>query len=108
MLISTGEDENEIMTIQVDVGSHRIRIINAYGPQEDDSTQKVLSFWQEIEAEVLTAKDNDCMIIIEMDANAKVGNTVIKGDPHMYWSDNKRKGCREENRKICYRFHYHL
>ena len=53
VLISIGKDENEIMTIQVDIGCHRIRIINAYGPQEDHSTQKVLGFWQELEAEVM-------------------------------------------------------
>ena len=83
VLISTGkEEENEIMTIQIDVGEHKIRVINAYGPQEDDSTEIILSFWQEIEAEVMNAKDDDCSIIIELDANAKLGKDIIKDDPN--------------------------
>ena len=82
MLISTGKEDNEILTIQADLGQDKLRIINAYGPQEGDGNKKVLGFWQDIEAEIMNAENNDCLIIIELDANAKVGDNVIKGDPN--------------------------
>ena len=87
VLISTGSDENEILTIQADLGENKLRIINAYGPQEDEDRQRVLSFWQEIETEVINARDNNCLLIVQLDANAKVGNKVIKNDPNQM-SDN--------------------
>ena len=82
MLISNKDDENEILTIQVDIGKYKMRIINGYGPQEDDNNQRILGFWQEMEAEIMKAKDNDCLVVVEMDANAKAGNKVIKNDPN--------------------------
>ena len=84
MLISTGkEDDSEILTIQVKAGSHDIRIINAYGPQEDDSNKELIyRFWQEIEEEILNAKDDNCMIVVQLDANAKIGKQNLKNDPN--------------------------
>ena len=89
VLIETESEDTEIMTIQVKAGNQNIRIINAYGPQEDDETKDVLNFWQEMETEVLKAKDNDCMVMIEMDANAKVGKDVIKDDPNKMTGNGK-------------------
>ena len=37
----------------------------------------------------MNAKDNDCMIILEMDANAKVGKEIIKDDPNAMTSNGK-------------------
>ena len=82
ILISSKDDENEILTIQVDIGQNKLRIINGYGPQEDDENQRILGFWQEIEAEIVDAKDNGCLVLVQMDANAKAGYTVIKNDPN--------------------------
>ena len=82
MMISTGKDENEILTIQVNIGDEKVRIINGYGPQEDDNQQSILGFWQELEAEVINAKENECMVVIELDANAKVGKNTIRDDPN--------------------------
>ena len=36
VLISDGGDENEILVVQANLGNQEIRIINAYGPQEDE------------------------------------------------------------------------
>ena len=83
VLVSTGEDEDsEIITVQVKAGNHDLRIINAYVPQEDDSPQKVFHFWQEVENEVIVAKENNCLILLQMDANAKVGKEEISNDPN--------------------------
>ena len=89
ILVSNGEDGNEILTIQVEIGSKKLRIINAYGPQEDDENQRILGFWQNLEAEVMNSKDNDCLTLVEMDANAKVGMEVIKNDPHSTTNNGK-------------------
>ena len=76
------------MTLK-NLGNHKIRIINAYGPQEDDEIQDVLGFWQEIEGEVIRAKDENCYILIQMDANAKVGKNIIKEDQHSISSNGR-------------------
>ena len=36
----------------------------------------------ELEKEVIKAKEEGCLVLIEMDANAKVGKDVINGDPN--------------------------
>ena len=82
VLISTGSEEVEILVVQVLVGKFKIRIVNGYGPQESELKGKILTFWQQFEAEVIDAKENDCLVIIEIDANAKLGPSIIKNDMH--------------------------
>ena len=83
VLVSTGsEEETELITIQVRVGKHDIRIINAYGPQEMDSNETLFNFWGEVEKEVIAAKENNCMLVLQMDANAKIGKQKLKDDPN--------------------------
>lgn len=83
MLIgSDTDDEVEVMMIQVSTGHHKKRIINGYRPQEDDDNMEILRFWGKVVTEIINSKDNDCMTIIQLDANAKVGNETIKNDPH--------------------------
>ena len=64
VLVTHCKDDTEIIVIEADIGVKKIRIINGYGPQEDDDIQDVLSFWQEFEMEVIKAKDDDCFILI--------------------------------------------
>ena len=123
VLVSTGkEDNSELLTVQVKVGQHDIRIINAYGLQEDDcDKEEIYSFWKKIEEEVITAKDENCLVIIQLDANAKIGREKIKDDPNEISANGKilldmverqnltiarcyyqRKENYTESRKICY------
>ena len=58
---------------------------NAYGPQERASTQykeKVTAFYSTLDQEIKNAIFSGCLIFLELDANAKVGPNVIKGDPN--------------------------
>ena len=71
--IATRNEEAEILTVQIYLNNQKLRIINAYGPQDDDIQQSKLNFWLGIEEEIISAKEESCMIIIQMDANAKVG-----------------------------------
>ena len=68
--------------------TRNIRILNAYGPQQlDVSPQIKLNFWQNLEKEIISAYEANCEIIIELDANAKVGPNIISNDPNSQ-SDN--------------------
>ena len=79
--ISGGEDSIELLVVQAKVGSANIRFINGYGPQENCKVEERISFYARLEQEVVNAKLFDNMVCIEMDANAKVGNEMIKLDP---------------------------
>ena len=74
--------ESEILVVQSKVGNLNVRIINGYGPQEDEKQQVIFNFWQEIEKEIIAAKADNCCVIIQCDANAKLGKTVISNDSH--------------------------
>ena len=89
VLVSCGNEDIDVIAVQTKVGNNRIRVINGYGPQEDEDKQQLLNFWHEIKKEVISAKDNECMMIIEMDANAKVGREVIANDPHNQTNNGK-------------------
>ena len=82
MLISTGDAESDILVTQIEIGQHQIRVINCYGPQENEQRAKVEYFWTEIEKEIINAKMDGCMVLIEMDANAKLGCDIIVNDPN--------------------------
>ena len=87
MLISTASDDREILVTQVLIGKQKLRIINAYGPQENELKEKIFAFWEQFESEIINAKENECFVLIEMDANAKLGAGWIVNDPHEI-SDN--------------------
>ena len=64
------------------VGILNIRVINSYGPQEDEDWQRKLLFWNTLEKEIISKIDESCFILIQMDANAKVGAKILKGAPN--------------------------
>ena len=68
--------------VQCQIKDEKVRIINGYGPQEDDPSNTRLLFWQSLEQEIVSAKNENCMILIQMDANAKLGNMIIRQDPN--------------------------
>ena len=89
MLISSGAEEIELLVVQVLAGKFKIRILNGYGPQENECQGKIYSFWHEFEQEIINAKEENCFILIQMDANAKLGCGVLMNDPNTM-SDNGR------------------
>ena len=80
VLIFSGSDEVELMVVELKVGNENIRLIN--GPQEGDPLEKSLSFYVELEKEIESAMNSGKKIIIEMDANAKLGKEIVKGHQH--------------------------
>ena len=82
VLVDEGNDDAEILVIEGNMSNFSIRFINAYGPQESDHNSKRLEFFIRLEEEIVKCKDNDKAIIIELDANSKLGSQIIIGDPH--------------------------
>ena len=91
VLVSQRDDDVEIVVVEADLGRKKLRIINGYGPQEDDDVQDILNFWQEFEKTIIQAVDDQCLILIELDANTKLGNKIIKNDPHSISNKNARR-----------------
>ena len=91
MLIASKNEEAEILTVQIELNKNKLRIINGYGPQDDDTQQNRFNFWSGLEEEIISAKSESCMIIIQMDANAKVGRNVISSDPNNVTDGNGRQ-----------------
>ena len=82
VLIQAANEEAEILVVQCRIGDKSIRVINGYGPQESDSPAQKLTFWQALEQEVISAKNENCFVLLELDANAKLGSEIIKNDPN--------------------------
>ena len=91
MLISTNNEEAEILTVQKEVNKMNIRLINGYGPQDDDSLQNRLNFWLGLDQEILSAKSESCLVMVQMDANGKVGRNIISADPNNVTDGNGRQ-----------------
>ena len=78
VLIRAVNDDIEILVVQCNIEQVNIRVINGYGPQEDEPSNKKLSFWQTLEEKINAAKNANCMTMIQMDGNAKLGKNIIK------------------------------
>ena len=76
-ILVQSEGNSEILVVQAKVGNKDLRIINGYGTQEDENIQQILNFWQDMEKEIISAKDNNCQILIQLDANAKLGSDIL-------------------------------
>ena len=59
MFISEGDDEVEILVIQIEVQQFQIRCIVDYYPQECDQNEKKDKFWSRLSKEVEEAYEND-------------------------------------------------
>ena len=80
--VECSNSEVEILIVQCQINRMKMRILNCYGPQETDPELKRLEFWLTLEQEIVSAKSEDCLVLVQMDANAKVGKSVIKQDPN--------------------------
>ena len=82
VLVSEGTAEAEILTVEATIGNLKVRMITGYGPQEREPASKREEFFDKIDEECQSAKMANAGIIIEMDANAKLGEDFIKDDKH--------------------------
>ena len=80
--ISEGDDNTEILTVEVDISGLKVRCVGGYGPQESDNIERKKSFWDKLSTEVEAALESDAGFILQMDGNLWAGNDLINGDPN--------------------------
>ena len=88
-IVSDGQEKSQILVVELVIGELRIRLINGHGPQETDTSSQINNYWNELEKAVIDAKLDGCLILVEMDANAKVGPLIIPKDPNQRSGNGK-------------------
>ena len=81
-LIEEYESEFEILVVEITISNKRIRIITGYGPQECWPERDRMLFFSALEQEIIKAELAGSAVVIEMDANSKLGTDFIPGDKH--------------------------
>ena len=78
--VDQGDDEVEVLVVEVWVNEFPIRILNGYGPQLSDSNERKQKFWNFIEKQVNNAIFAGAGLILQMDGNCHLGPSIIDGD----------------------------
>ena len=81
-LLKEGDDNTEVLSIQIELENIPIRLIVGYGPQENDDNNKKIQFWNFIENEIIEAEAAEHGIIFQMDGNLHAGSDLVKNDPN--------------------------
>ena len=81
-LINEGEEGIEILSVKLQMGGKQVRIVTAYGPQENASIDKKNNFWEFLEKEMNDAEFEEEGLILQMDGNLHAGPNLIKHDPN--------------------------
>ena len=89
ILIEEQSDEVEMVVIEVTIGDKSIRVLSGYGPQECWPLDQRLAFFQALEEEVVKAELAGKSVIISFDANSKMGESHIPGDPNRMSENGK-------------------
>ena len=80
--VGDGKDAEEVLVVEAKLGINKVRLINAYGPQEDALEDLRKAFFNKLDEEVKNAKLTGAFVCLELDANSKLGPGIIPGDPH--------------------------
>ena len=81
-LIEQYEDEFELLVVEIELKQKKVRVISGYGPQENWTEEKRMPYFIALETEIEKATLAGRAVIVEMDANAKLGRKYIRRDPH--------------------------
>ena len=81
-LIEEYDEDFELLVVETNTKQKTIRLISGYGPQENWDEDKRVPFFLALETEIEKAELEGKSVIIELDANAKLGPNFISGDPH--------------------------
>ena len=82
VLIEEYSENFEIIVADIKVAGKDIRIINAYGPQENWTSDEKMPFFVALEEEISKSQLDGKSIILELDANSKLGPKYIEKDLH--------------------------
>ena len=86
-LIEEYNDPFELLIVEIEVDKRSIRVITGCGPQENWEESRRLSFFIALEAEIVKSELAGKAVIIEMDANSKLGEKYIP-NTHMQLHHN--------------------
>ena len=89
-LIEEYSSDFELLVVEIKVANRDVRIISGYGPQESWPETERMPFFLALEQEKVKAELDGKSILIELDANSKLGPQYIPGDMH----------CQTENGKL--------
>ena len=73
------EDETEVLVVQGNINNLKVRFINGYGPQENESEEVKSKFFNRLDLEVKSSKMSGALVCMELDANSKLGSNIIVG-----------------------------
>ena len=82
VLISEYSDIFEMIVVEIRASDKEIRVINGYGPQENLDVGDRMPFFSTLEEEIVSAQMSSKSIIIQMDANSKLGKDIVPQDNH--------------------------
>ena len=82
-LIQEYGDEFELLVAEVKTVDGPIRVVTGYGPHENWDEEKRVPFFLALETEVNKSELAGVPLIIEIDANSKLGQQYIPNDPHV-------------------------
>ena len=81
-LIAEYDEEFELLVVEVDTADTSIRVISGYGPHKNWEEEKHLPFFIALETEIEKAELAGKSVLIELEANSKLGPNYISKDPH--------------------------
>ena len=80
--VSQGDDEVEVLVVEIWVNEFPVRIVTGYGPQVGDSQERKQKFWDFLEKECYLALEAGSGFVLQMDSNAHMGKDILKEDPN--------------------------
>ena len=90
ILTRIGGDEAEALSVDIKLQKVNILMCTAYGPQNNDLSDKKDGFWKYLNEEAQKAKNDGKGFILQGDLNAWVGSDTIPHDPRPQ-NDNGRR-----------------
>ena len=85
VFISEGDDQVEVLVVQIRIKDLHVRVINAYGPQECDSQERKSLLWARLQTEVTDAAEANCAVFLQMDGNLHCGEDTANYTGH-FWT----------------------
>ena len=82
VFIFEGDCECEVLVVEVSLENVRMRVIAGYGPQECSPVIVREKYRLTIEEQVIRTYLAGHLVLIAEDSNSKLGNEMIKNDPH--------------------------
>ena len=80
-MVDKGE-EAEFITVPLRFDDKHIRLVLVYGPQENDSVNKIRDFYDSISVQVERANLAGDSVFLVGDFNAKLGTEIIRDEIH--------------------------